>query len=105
MKLCGSNVLVRRLPPDDSLYAKPETIIIPGSDDIGSAWMKYDSFECEVLAVGPGEVFPNGQREDMDIEPGFIVIIPQGHGDSTTTDEGFIVDISAIEGVVIKNED
>lgn len=90
MKLLGSNVLVKRKSSGalhgDLMILLPEEVMV------------RDSFECTVLAVGPGEVLGNGERERMDVVPGDTVVIFQGMGE--TVDDGFIIDISALEAVV-----
>lgn len=105
MYMYGSNIRVRRCAPN--IHKASSIIVIPNALDnveVG-AWLPYDSFECEVLDVGPGELMPNGVREVMGVMPGDIVVIPQGHGDGTTLDDGtFCVDISAVEAVVHREE-
>lgn len=97
LELFGSNIHVRRLPPENSVYQKT-FLILPDEKE-------FDSFECAVLGVGPGELLEDGSREPLDIVPGQIVIVPQGHGDGTSLEDGsFIVDISAVEAIVEDSE-
>lgn len=94
MKLLGSNVLLKRRPPENSLY-KETFLILP---DV----VKFDSFECEVIDVGPGEIMKNGAREPMEIEVGQIVVVPQGtENHCQLEDDTFIIDVCAVEARVV----
>ena len=92
IKPIHSNVLLKRKPPEalynNTVIVMPETLI-------------FDSFECEVLAVGPGEILKNGEREPMPVDIGDLVIVAQGQG-VELEESLFIADITMIEGKVLR---
>lgn len=93
MKLLGSNILIKRLPAEVSLRRR-SFLELPDS-------FKWDSFECEVLAVGPGELMPNGAVEEIAVKPGDHVVVAQGQEENAKLPDGsFIVDISICEALI-----
>lgn len=65
--------------------------------------LTYDSFECEVMELGPGELMANGEREPFDFEVGDSVVVYQGAGEDELEDESFIVDSTVVEAVVVRS--
>lgn len=118
----GSNVYLRRLPagtrwgaiaeenatetPDESFAGLlagniSASVRLEGMKiHIPQQFIEHDSFECEVLAVGPGEIMPNGKREPMNVKPGDVVIVFQGCGTPVGEKDHFIVDITGLEAVI-----
>jgi co-chaperonin GroES (HSP10) len=95
-KIAQSYVRLRRKPPEKA-YAPVQFILLP------KEVLNYDSFECEVLDKGPGQLMPNGEIEPLDVEIGDIVVVYQGvEGDCSFEDGSFVVDISACEAKVIR---
>ncbi len=96
IKPLGSNVIVKKTTISgfsDSLLVMPDLVAT-----------QYYSVICEVLAVGPGELLENGEREPIPIKSGDKVIVWGGAGmDKEVTGEKdtFIVDISEIEAKLI----
>ncbi len=90
LKLLGSNILIERTP---TAGVESSIIIIPDTSVV------YDKLECKVLAVGPGEILSNGEREPVPVKPGDKACCWPGYGEGIG-DSKFIVDVSMLEALV-----
>ena len=88
-RLRGSGVLIKRTSVD---MVETKHIILPDT-----ARNCYDKFVAEVVAVGPGEILANGEREPMGgLKPGDKIGCWSGFG-TKIGENYYILDISEIE--------
>lgn len=94
LKPIGSNIIVKAIDAEKTTAAG---IIIPDTAD------KERPEKGEVLAVGPGRVLENGQRQQMDVQVGQKVVFKKYAPDEVKVDgETYLVigadDVIAIIG-------
>ena len=91
LKPLGSNIAFKR-DPGKTLYGGEGLIICPDN-------LVFDSFECTVLAVGPGSLLYTGIREPMPVHVGQKVAIYQEQG-VHFKDGIYLGDISVVEALI-----
>lgn len=94
MKVFLDKVMVKKIKEETT----PSGLVIPGS-------VQEQTNKYEVIAVGDGILFDNGQIQKIDIRPGDIIYAPRAAGYKVTHNGEEYVIIRVDDVLVVLNRD